>query len=116
VDLLSKKRIYEGDSGNLPKASSGDLKGAADEMRQKLMESVSETDDELLEKYLDGKEISTDELKKAIREQTRQGKLYPILYGSALKQIGIQQLLDAIIDIALPLDEDEKRHNPNRRG
>ncbi|MET0642881.1 MAG: elongation factor G, partial [Candidatus Binatia bacterium] len=56
---------------------------------------------------MDGKELSTEELKKAIREQTRQGKLYPVLYGSALKQIGIPQLLDAIIDyLPSPLDQD----------
>ena len=105
---------------NLPKGEiPGDLKGAAEEMRQKLMESVSETDDELLEKYLDGKELSTEELKKAIREQTRQGKLYPVLYGSALKQIGIPQLLDAIIDyLPSPIGRRRNgRHEPdNRRG
>src|SRR5215468_2504618 len=108
VDLLSMRAyLYEGDSGKFTEGEiPSDLKGAAEEMRQKLMESVSETDDELLEKYLDGKELSTDELKKAIREQTRQGKLYPVLYGSALKQIGIQQLLDAIIDyLPSPVDE-----------
>jgi len=110
VDLLSMKAyLYEGDSGKFVEGEiPGDLKNAAEEMRQKLMESVSETDDELLEKYLDGKEISIDELKKAIREQTCQRKLYPILYGSALKQIGIPQLLDAVIDyLPSPLDEGE---------
>ncbi|MGH7824540.1 MAG: elongation factor G [Candidatus Binatia bacterium] len=110
VDLLSMKAyLYEGDSGKFAEGEiPGDLKGASDEMRQRLVESLSETDDELLEKYLDGKELSTDELKKTMREQTRQGKLYPILYGSALKQIGIQQLMDAVIDyLPSPSEQDE---------
>lgn len=100
VDLLSMKAyLYEGESGKFSEAEiPADLKSAAETMRQKLMEDVSETDDELLEKYLDGNELSTEELKKAIREATRQGKLHPILYGSPLRQIGIQQLLDAIAD------------------
>jgi elongation factor G len=120
VDLLSMKAyLYEGDNGKFVEGEiPGDLKDAAEEMRQKLMESVSETDDELLEKYLDGKEISIDELKKVIREQTRQGKLYPILYGSPLKQIGIPQLLDAVIDyLPSPLDEGEvEGTNPTTGG
>src|SRR5438132_1183680 len=110
VDLLSMKAyLYEGDSGKFSEAEiPGDLKSAAETMRQKLMEDVSETDDELLEKYLDGNELSMEELKKAIREATRQGKLYPILYGSALRQIGIPQLLDAIADyLPSPLEEVE---------
>ncbi len=110
VDLFSMKVIlFEGDTGKFAEVEiPGDLKAAAEGMRQKLMESVSENDDELLEKYLDGKELSTDELKKAIREQTLQRKIYPVLYGSALKQIGIPQLLDAIIDyLPSPLDEGE---------
>jgi elongation factor G len=110
VDLLSMKAcLYEGDTGKFAEGEiPGDLTSAAEEARQKLMEAVSENDDELLEKYLDGKEISAEELKKAIREQTRQRRLFPILYGSATKQIGIQQLLDAVIDyLPSPVDEDD---------
>jgi elongation factor G len=110
IDLLSMKALlYEGDNGKFAEGEiPGDLKEAAEEMRQRLVETVSETDDGLLEKYLDGQELTTDELKKAIREQTLQGNLYPVLYGSALKQIGIQQLLDAVIDyLPSPLDEGE---------
>ncbi len=110
VDLLSMKAyLYEGDSGKFSETEiPGDLKSSADAMRQKLMEDVSETDDELLEKYLEGNDLSTEELKKAIREGTRQGKIYPILYGSALRQIGIHQLLDAITDyLPSPAEEGE---------
>jgi elongation factor G len=108
VDLLSMKaRLYEGDSGKYAEADiPGDLQDAAQELRLKLLENVSETDDELLERYLDGKELSSDELKKAIRDAVRQAKLFPILYGSAARQVGIQELMDAVIDyVPSPLDE-----------
>ena len=76
VDLLSMKAyLYEGDRGKFAEAEiPADLKSAAEEWRQKMMEDVSETDDQLLEKFLDGKEPSTEELKKAIREGTRDTK------------------------------------------
>jgi len=110
VDLLSMKAyLYEGDSGKFGESEiPADLKSAADEARQQLLESVSEIDDELLEKYLDGKELSLEEVKKVLREGTRQGKLFPILYGSATRQIGIAQLLDAIADyLPAPAEEGE---------
>ena len=110
VDLLSMKAYYyEGDTGKFAESEiPADLKSAADEMRQKLVEAVSEIDDELLEKYLDGKELSTEELKEAIRNGTREGKLYPILYGSSTRQIGIPQFLDAVMDyLPAPMDEGE---------
>ena len=67
------------------------------------------TDDQLLEKFLDGKEPSTEELKKAIREGTRDRNIFPILFGAPLRQIGIAQLLDAVIDyLPSPLDEGEE--------
>jgi elongation factor G len=110
VDLLSLKAyLYDGDSGKFTEADiPSDMKEAAEASRQKLTEDVSETDDELLEKYLDGKELSTEELKGAIRKGTREGTLYPILYGSSTRQIGIHQFLDAIFDyLPSPSDEGE---------
>ena len=110
VDLLTMKAyIYEADSGKCSESEiPGELKNAAEEARQKLIEDVSETDDELLEKYLDGKELSVEELKKAIREGTRERKFFPILYGSSTRQIGVPQLLEAVIDyLPSPLDEGE---------
>src|SRR4030095_3552882 len=97
VDLLSMKAfIYEGDSGKFSEAEiPTDLKIAAEEWRQKMVEDVCETDDELLGKFLDGKELSSKELKKAIRDATRERKIFPILFGSATRQIGISQLLHA---------------------
>jgi elongation factor G len=114
VDLLAMKAyIYEGDSGKFAESEiPGDLKNAAAEARQQLLENVSEIDDELLEKYLDGKDLSVEEVKKALREGTRQGKLFPILYGSATRQIGIAQLLDAIADyLPAPAEESEMEGN-----
>ncbi len=106
--LLMKAYLYEGDTGKFVESEiPADLNSAVQEMRQKLVEDVSETDDALLEKYLDGKELTVEELKKALREGARQGRLYPILYGSATRQIGIQQLLDAIVDY-LPSPSDER--------
>jgi elongation factor G len=110
VDLLAMKAyVYEGDTGKFAESAiPGDLQGAAEEMRQKLVEDISETDDALLEKFLDGKELSPDELKEALRAGIRERKLFPILYGSATRQIGIAQLLDAIVDyLPSPIDEGE---------
>jgi elongation factor G len=110
VDLITMKAfIYEGDTGKFAEAQiPSDFKSAADEWRQKMVEDVCETDDELLEKFLDGKELSTEELKKATREGTRERKIFPILFGSPLRQIGIAQLLDAVADyLPSPLDEGE---------
>src|SRR5437867_3061294 len=110
VDLLTMKAYaYEADSGKCSESEiPGELKNAAEEARQKLSEDVSQTDDELLEKYLDGKELSVEELKKAIREGTRERKFFPILYCSSTRQIGVPQLLEAVIDyLPSPLDEGE---------
>ena len=119
VDLLTMKAyISEADSGKCSESEiPGELKNAAEEARQKLIEDVSETDDELLEKYLDGKELSVEELKKAIREGTRERKFFPVLYGSSTRQIGIPQLLEAVIDyLPSPLDEGEvEGKNPTTR-
>jgi elongation factor G len=62
------------------------------------METVAETDDALLEKYLEAQDLPLEELKRGIRGAVLNGKLFPIFYGSAFRQIGIPQLLDAIID------------------
>jgi elongation factor G len=110
VDLLSMKAyLYNGDSG---KASEGeipaDVKDSAEEWRQKMVEDISETDDALLEKFLDGKELSTEELKKALRDGTRERRIFPILFGSPLHQVGMPQLLDAIVDyLPSPIEVDE---------
>lgn len=108
IDLLSMKAcVYEGDSGKFSDVPvPDDLKSAAEAMRQKLIEDIAETDDELLEKFLDGKEIGPEELRKTLGRAIRERKLYPILFGSATRHIGIAQLLDAVTEyMPSPLDE-----------
>jgi len=100
VDLaLMKAFIFEGDSGRFSQSEiPEELKKTAQEMRVQLLESVAETDDALLEKYLESQDLPLEDLKKGIRGGTLSGKLFPIFLGSAMRQIGIPQLLDAIID------------------
>ena len=75
-----------------------DMKAKSEEYRKKLIEAVVENDEELMNKYLEGKEISNDELKKTLREATIDNKIVPVLCGSALKNKGVQFLLDAVIE------------------
>jgi elongation factor G len=112
VDLCQMKAcIFEGDGGKFAQTDiPEDLKKAAQEMRVQLMESVAETDDALLEKYLEAQELSYEELKKGIRQGVLKGKLFPVLYGAVPRLIGIPQLLDAIVDyLPSPIDEGEYR-------
>ncbi|WP_433746250.1 elongation factor G [Falsibacillus pallidus] len=77
----------------------------AEEWREKLIEAVAELDEELMEKYLGGEEISTDELKAAIRKGTVNVEFYPVICGSAFKNKGVQLMLDTVIDyLPSPLD------------
>lgn len=77
----------------------------AEEWRTKLVEAVADTDEDLMEKYLEGEEISEDELKKAIRTATVNVEFYPVLCGSAFKNKGVQLMLDAVVDyLPSPLD------------
>jgi elongation factor G len=73
--------------------------------RQEMIELIAETDDELMLMYLEGVELSTEELKRGLRKATIEGKLVPVLCGSALKNKGVQKMLDAVIDY-LPSPED----------
>ncbi|WP_449622208.1 elongation factor G [Robertmurraya sp. Marseille-Q9965] len=77
----------------------------AEEYREKLIEAVSEFDEELMEKYLGGEEITTEDLKAAIRKGTVNVEFYPVICGSAFKNKGVQKMLDAVIDyLPSPLD------------
>jgi len=77
----------------------------AREWREKMIETIVETDDELMEKYLEGEEIDTESLRKALRKATIERQLVPILCGSAFKNKGVQPLLDAVIDyLPSPVD------------
>ncbi len=82
-----------------------ELKDKAQEWREKMIEGVVETDDELMEKYLEGQEIGSEELVKALRKATIDKVAVPILCGSAFKNKGVQPLLDAVIDfLPSPVD------------
>ncbi|HEV7564869.1 MAG: elongation factor [Microbacteriaceae bacterium] len=82
-----------------------DLKEKADEYRAKLLETIAETDDVLLEKYFAGEELTVAEIKGAIRKLTVASEIYPVLCGSAFKNRGVQPMLDAVIDyLPSPLD------------
>lgn len=82
-----------------------ELAETAEEYRTKLLELVAETDEELLEKYVGGEEITVDEIKAAIRKLTIASEIYPVLCGSAFKNKGVQPMLDAVVDyLPSPLD------------
>ncbi len=82
-----------------------DLAELAAEYREKLLETVAESDEELMEKYFGGEELTIDEIKGAIRKLTVSSELYPVLCGTAFKNKGIQPMLDAVIDyLPTPLD------------
>lgn len=82
-----------------------DLVEKAEEYRSALVEAVAEADEELLEKYLGGEELTEAEIKAGIRKLTIAGEAYPVLCGSAFKNKGVQPMLDAVIDyLPTPLD------------
>lgn len=108
VDLVKMKAfIYTNDQGTdiqeieLPEA----VQAQAQEYRTLLIEAVTESDDGLMEKYLEGEALSTTEIKTALRKGTIAGSLVPVLCGSAFKNKGVQLLLDAVIDyMPAPID------------
>ena len=82
-----------------------DLQAKAEEYRQALVERVAESDDDLMEKYLGGEELTIEELKAGIRKLTVTSQLYPVLCGSAFKNRGVQPMLDAVVDyLPTPVD------------
>ena len=108
VDLLKMKaEIYTDDLGNTIDETEipADLKDAAEEARATLVEAVAETDDDLMEKYLNGEELSHEELMTGIRKATIAGTMTPVLCGTSYRNKGVQPLLDAIVDfLPSPLD------------
>lgn len=108
VDLLAMKAYYfEGEMGSNVREDTvpADLKEEAERHRGTLIEKVADIDDSIAERYLNGEEIPVDELKKVIREATIANKIFPVFTGSALKNTGVQVLLDAVVDyLPTPLD------------
>ena len=108
IDLLEREaEIYDSDDGKQfhKEPVSDDMKDIVEEYRDKIVEAAAEGDDDLMMKYLEGEEISIDEIKAALRKQVLACKLFPVFCGSAYKNKGIQMLLDAVIDyLPSPLD------------
>lgn len=108
IDLIKMKaEIYTNDLGTdiLEEDIPADMLEMAQEYREKLVEAVAETDEELMMKYLEGEEITNEELKAAIRTATINVEFFPVLCGSAFKNKGVQLMLDAVIDyLPSPLD------------
>ncbi len=108
IDLITMRaEIYKDDLGkeivdsDIPE----DMVEKAKEWHDKMVEAVAETDEDLMMKYLEGEEITEDELKKQIRKQTIANEMVPVTCGSAYKNKGVQPLLDAVVDyMPSPLD------------
>ena len=108
VDIVERKSIiYEDEMGSefteseIPDA----LKDKVEELRQALLEAAIEHDDDLIEKYLGGEELTNNEFRHAIRAATIKGALFPVFCGSAFKNKGVQALLDGVIDyLPSPVD------------
>ncbi|MGH3679007.1 MAG: elongation factor G [Natronosporangium sp.] len=110
VDLLEMRALtwrgetVKGEDYAVEEIPAG-LTGTAATYRERLLETLSEADDEVLERYLEGEELPVPMLKAAIRRATLAGKLNPVLCGSAFKNKGVQPMLDAVIDfLPSPLD------------
>ena len=108
IDLITMRAYwYKDETGKEIEETDvpANLMEEAQNLRNQMIEAVVETDDALLEKYFGGEEITVEELKKAIRKATCELKLNPVLCGTALRNRGIQMLLDAVVDyMPSPLD------------
>ncbi|HHY46803.1 MAG TPA: elongation factor G, partial [Firmicutes bacterium] len=120
VDLVSEKAILFDGGGK--KATLGEvppeLKDRVQEYRAALLEAAAENDDELIEKYLGGEELTEEEIRNGLRKGVSAGKTVPVLCGSGLKNIGIQPLLDAIVSyLPSPADRPESEGvNPETKA
>jgi len=108
VDLVRMRAfIYANDKGtDIQEADiPAEMQEQAAEYRTKLIEAVAETDEELIEKYLEGEELTEAEIRKGLRQGTIAGTIVPLLCGSAFKNKGVQLLLDAVVDyLPAPID------------
>ncbi len=101
IDLINMQAIlYEDKEGKLETFGPipEEMQAQAEEYRQKMLDVIAETDDDIMMKYLEGEEISVEEIKKAIRKATIECKVCPVVCGSSYKNKGIQPMLDAVID------------------
>jgi len=101
IDLFEMRAYYyKDDKGKEIEVTDvpEDMKELAEEYRSKMIEAICDTDDDLMEKYLEGEELDNQELKTALRKATISGEIVPVLCGSAYRNKGVQKLLDAVIE------------------
>jgi elongation factor G len=119
VDLITMKAIVWKDetmgAEYITEEIPADLKKKAEAFHAQLVETVAENDDEMLHKFLEGEEITPEELRKSLRKSTIELKLFPVVVGTSFKNKGVQPLLDAVVDfLPSPLDVGETHgKNPN---
>ena len=113
VDLIDMKALLwpgKVETGTPPQIVDipEDLQELAEEYREKLLETVAESDEELMEKYFGGEELTKEEIKGAIRKLTVNSEIYPVFCGTAYRNKGVEPILDAIVDyLPSPLDVGE---------
>jgi len=112
IDLIAMKAIVWKDetmgAEYITEEIPADLKKKAEAFHAQLVETVAENDDEMLHKFLEGEEITPDELRRSLRKSTIELKLFPVVVGTAFKNKGVQPLLDAVVDfLPSPLDVGE---------
>ncbi len=113
IDLI-KMKAYIAENGKVAEAEvPSSSQGSAGEYRKKLVEKIAESDDALLERYLEGTEITNEEIMKGVREGSLTRRFIPVICGSATLNIGAGQLLDAML-LCLPSPEDMSRISPIR--
>ncbi len=118
VDLVSQKGFtFEGGNKVQEVAIPAELKENISSYREQLIESAVESDDAMMEKFLEGEELSDEEVLSVVKKGTRSGQLIPVLCGAGSKNIGVQTLLDAIVDYlpdaAETVPEDAKEFGNN---
>ncbi|HEY3645972.1 MAG TPA: elongation factor G [Gammaproteobacteria bacterium] len=127
VDLVKMKAIYWDESTQGMKFEEkeipAELAATAKEWRDKMVEAAAESSDELMNKYLEGQELTTEEIHKGLRARTIKGEIVPMLCGSAFKNKGVQMMLDAVVYyLPAPIDVpavkgnmDDKNNTPTER-
>ncbi|MGE5238922.1 MAG: elongation factor G [Chloroflexota bacterium] len=113
IDLVSMKALVHEGGKYVETEIPADELQAADEFRKKLVEKIAEADDALLEKYLEGGELTAEEIRKGIREACLTRRFTPVACGSATRMIGVPQILDLLL-LCLPSPEEMSRISPIR--
>ena len=120
IDLVQMKaEIYQDDLGTKMEVDDipEEYREQAEEYHNQLVEAVAETDDELMEKFFEGHELTIDEIKRAIRKATIAGKMNPVLCGTSYRNKGVQPLLDAVVDyLPSPVDVPPVKGTSKNKG